>query len=105
MTMKKIKILFIFSLIIICGCNSSILDDPSTIISYRVEETSHVKLVVLNSYDKEIATLVDDEQPAGYYQASLDASNLAEGIYFYTLELKGESGIYSKSTKHMLLIK
>lgn len=103
--MARIKILFIFSLIFLFGCNSSILDDPSTIIKYRVEETSHVKLVVLNSYDTKIATLVDEEKPTGIYEVSFSNSNLAEGIYFYTLELKGESGNYSKSTKHLLLIK
>jgi hypothetical protein len=103
--MNKIRIPFILSLITLFGCNSSILDDPAVTINYRVEETSYVKLVVVNSYDTEIATLVDEEQPAGIYQVSFDASNLAEGIYFYTLELTGESGSYSKLTKHMLLIK
>lgn len=103
--MNKIKIFLIFNLIILFGCNSSILDDPSTIIKYKVEETSHVKIVVLNSYDTEIATLVDATQPAGNHQVSFDINNLAEGIYFYTLELRGESGSYSKSTKHLLLIK
>jgi hypothetical protein len=103
--MNKIKTILILSLFIFFGCNSSILEDPSVTINYRVEETSYVKLVVVNSYDTEIATLVDEEQPAGTYQVSFDASNLAEGIYFYTLELTGESGTYSKLTKHMLLIK
>jgi hypothetical protein len=105
MTMKKMKLLFIFNLIILFGCNSSILDDPAITINYKVEENSHVRLIVVNSYDTEIATLVDEEQPAGYYQSSFDVSNLAEGIYFYILELKGDSGSYSKTTKQMLLIK
>ena len=43
--------------------------------------------------------------PEGVYSVSFDASDLAEGIYFYTLELRGESSSYSKTTKHMLLIK
>ena len=45
------------------------------------------------------------KQSAGAYEVTFDTSNLAEGIYFYTLELRGESGSYSKSTKNMLLIK
>ena len=48
---------------------------------------------------------VDEVQMAGYYQVSFEINNLAEGIYYYTLELKGESGSYSKTTKNMLLIK
>jgi len=103
--MNRMKVLFIFCLINFIGCNSSILDDPAISIKYKVEETSFVKLVLINSYDTEIATLVDELQPAGVHQVSFDSSNLAEGIYFYTLELTGESGSYSKSTKHMLLIK
>jgi hypothetical protein len=103
--MNRIKIFLFFNLIISFGCNSSILDDPSIIINYKVEETSHVKIVLLNSYDTEIAILVDTTQPAGNHQVSFGINDLAEGIYFYTLELRGESGSYSKSTKQMLLIK
>ena len=103
--MDRLKILFIFSLIFLFGCNSSILDDPSVTIHFRVMETSYVRLIVINSYDTQVATLVDEEKLAGYYQVSFDASNLGEGIYFYTLELKGESGSYSKSTEQLLIIK
>jgi len=103
--MKKIKILFIFNLIIIFGCNSSILEDPSVTISYKLTEESYVNIFVENSYDTIIATLVDSTQPAGTHQVSFDVTNLAEGIYFYTIEIIGNSGSYSKSTKHMLLIK
>jgi len=103
--MNRIKVIIIFSLINFIGCDSSILDDPAISIKYKVEETSHVKVVLLNSYDTEIAILVDTTQPAGNHQVSFGINDLAEGIYFYTLELRGESGSYSKSTKHMLLIK
>ena len=99
------KILSIFFLFVLFGCNSSIVDDPSTLIRYKVEETSYVKLVVLNSYDTEITTLVDEEKIPGTYEVSFGINDLAEGIYFYTLELRGESGSYSKTTKQMLLIK
>jgi hypothetical protein len=103
--MNKIKILFIFSLINFIGCNSSILDDPSTSIEFSVSELSYVKLTVENSYDTNIATLIDEELAAGRYSVNFDTSNLAEGIYFYTLELRGVSGSYFKRTKFMLLIK
>lgn len=103
--MNNIKLLFILSLFYIVGCNSSILDDPAIVINYKVEETSHVKIVLLNSYDTEIAILVDTIEPAGNHQVSFRINDLAEGIYFYTLELRGESGSYSKSTKHLLIIK
>ena len=103
--MKTVKIFINIAMLLLISCNSSILDDPSTVIKFTVPETGHVKLEVENSYNTLIATLVDEEKSPGVYEVSFDASNLAEGIYFYTLELRGESGSYSKSTKHLLLIK
>jgi hypothetical protein len=103
--MKTIKIFIILTILFLISCNSSIVDDPAISISFLVPEDSQVKLIVINSYNTIIAILVDQDLAAGTYQVSFDASNLAEGIYFYTLELTGESGSYSKLTKHMLLIK
>ena len=103
--MKKINLFTSFTLLLLTSCNSSIVDDPTISILFLVPESAHVKLTVENSYDTLIATLVDEEKSPGAHQVSFDASNLAEGIYFYTLELRGESGSYSKSTKHLLLIK
>jgi len=93
-------------LILFYGCESSILDDPSTVIKYSVPERSSVKLTVENSYNTLIATLVDEEQFAGYYELNFEMTNLAEGIYFYTIELNGtDSDFYSKVTKAMVLVK
>ena len=48
----------------------------------------------------------DKEQNAGIYEINFDASNLPEGAYFYTIELKGvNSTYYSKTTKNLLLVK
>ena len=35
---------------------------------------------------REVLTLVDGPQPAGRYEVSVDASRLANGLYFYKLE-------------------
>jgi hypothetical protein len=102
--MKK-YLAFIVLTYLAVGCNSSIVDDPTTIIKYSVPERSQVKLYVENSYDTIIATLVDTVQEAGNYQASFDANNLAEGIYFYTLKMTGESGKKYDMTKQIILIK
>ena len=92
-------------MLLLISCNSSIVDDPTISILFLVPESAHVKLIVENSYDTLIATLVDEEKSPGAYQVSFDASNLAEGIYFYTLEIKVISGGYHKQTRHLLLIK
>ena len=99
------KYLLIVLAFFIFGCNSSILDDPSTTIHYSIPEPSHIKITVENSYETMIAVLVDKDTPAGAFEVSFDASNLAEGIYFYTLEIRTQSGNYSKTTRNMLLIK
>lgn len=99
------KYLFIAVSLIVFGCNSSILDDPSTIIKFSVPEPAHVKLRVENSYDTIIAILVNEDLPGGSFNANFDSSNLAEGIYFYILEIKPENGTETKMIKKMLLIK
>lgn len=100
------KYLFVIAItVLIFGCNSSIVDDPTTTIMYSVPELSHVKLYVENSYYTIVANLVDEVKQAGVYEVAFDINNLAEGIYFYTIELKGESGSYSKTTHNMFLIK
>lgn len=97
---------FVFLIVFIFGCNSSNLVDPSTVISYSIEQNSFVKLEIENSYNTIIATLVDEEQSAGGYSVDFSVSNLAEGVYFYTIEAKGINvDYYYKETKKILLVK
>jgi len=104
--MKKLSLLLSFLIILSFGCNSSILDDPATTIKYYVPENSHVKLTVENSYKTLIVTLVETEQNAGNYEVSFGINDLAEGIYFYTIEMRGtESNFYYKYTKNLMLLK
>jgi hypothetical protein len=102
--MKKYLLIIILTAFI-SGCNSSIVDDPTTIIMYPVPELSHVKLYVENSYDTIVATLVDEVKQAGVYDVVFDTNNLAEGIYFYTLKMTAESGKKYDITKQIILIK
>ncbi len=46
-------------------------------------------LVTLKVYDilgNEIATLVNEEKPAGVYEVEFNASNLPSGVYIYKLQ-------------------
>jgi len=104
--MKKYLLIPILLSVFSIHCNSSILDDPSTIINFSIPEPSHVKLTIENSYNTTIATLSDHDREAGAYNISYSTSGLLEGIYFYTLEVKGlNSSYYSKETKFMILVK
>ncbi|MDA0875555.1 MAG: T9SS type A sorting domain-containing protein [Bacteroidetes bacterium] len=60
--------------------------NPTTTISFRLQQTTDVRLSVHDVLGREIAVLVDGVQAAGTFQASFDASNLASGMYIYRLQ-------------------
>jgi hypothetical protein len=74
--------------------------NPSTSIRYQVPEQIFVTIKVYDILGNEIATLVNEEKPAGSYEVDWDASKLTSGIYFYSLS----SGNFF-STKKMILLK
>ena len=74
--------------------------NPTTTIIYALPTD---ELVVLKIYDilgREVTTLVNEIKQAGTYSVSFNASNLASGIYFYTIS----AGNFHQ-TKKMLLIR
>ncbi len=73
--------------------------NPSTIISYTLAERSNVTLKVYDVLGKEVANLVNNSQEAGTHQVTFDASNLATGLYIYTLN----AGNFTSSKKMMLI--
>jgi hypothetical protein len=54
---------------------------------------------------REVATLVDNYQAAGYYEATFDGSKLSSGTYLYRMRFLGSDGEYYVSTKKALLTK
>jgi hypothetical protein len=74
--------------------------NPSTSIAYSLKNTGKVTLKVYNLLGKEVATLVNGVQGAGQHTATFAGTNLASGIYFYTLDSAGEM-----LTKKMVLLK
>ena len=59
--------------------------NPTTTIKYGIPKNGFVKLIVYDVLGKEVAILVNDEQDAGNYQVTFDASKLTSGVYFYTI--------------------
>lgn len=102
--MKKLYVCFIFIIFIFFGCNSSIVDDPSTVISFSIPKRAHVKITVENSYNTIIDVLLDDELEAGLHAVQFNSSNLAEGLYYYIIEVKYDEG-GDKIVKNFLLVK
>jgi TctA family transporter len=58
-----------------------------------------VTLKVYNILGQVVATLVNQNQVAGNYNVSFDASRLASGVYFYSIK----AGNFSEVKKMMLL--
>lgn len=74
--------------------------NPSTVISYQITVNSFVTLRVYDVLGREVVTLVDERQSAGYHTVKFNASNLPSGVYLYHLQ----DGTFS-AMKKMLLIK
>jgi hypothetical protein len=79
--------------------------NPSTKIRFAIlqDERGDTKDVSLKVYDvlgTEVATLVNEEKPAGEYEVEFSGGELTSGIYFY--QLKADNFV---ETKKMLLLK
>ncbi len=71
-----------------------------TVIQYSIPERDHVQLEVFDILGRKVATLIDQVQPRGIYTETINATDLASGVYFYRLHTGGE--VYSEK---MTLIK
>ena len=74
--------------------------NPTTTIEYQLSVNTRVTLKVYNILGQEVATLVDGEQKAGYYNMRWDATRFASGVYIYRIATKD-----FVRTKKMLLLK
>lgn len=66
--------------------------NPVTVISFQLPSYSKVSLKIYDVLGREIASLVNEEKPAGYYRINFDASKLSSGVYFYRI-MAGEETI------------
>ena len=73
--------------------------NPSTRIQYQVASNSQVSLKVYDVLGNEVATLVDENKPAGNYEVNFDASGLASGMYLYKIQ----AGSFVETKKMILL--
>ena len=74
--------------------------NPSTVITYSLPRKSNVNLKIYNALGEEVSILVSQNQNAGNYEVTFNASNLPSGIYFYSIQTDE-----FVSVKKMILIK
>jgi hypothetical protein len=81
--------------------------NPSTTIRYALPEKGYVVLKVYDLLGREVATLVDGVQDAGYRSVLFEAGNLPSGVYFYRIKAGSNSSgeaIGFTAAKRMLLL-
>ena len=74
--------------------------NPSTTINYQISKPGLVTLKIYDILGREIATLINENKIAGFYEFNYNASKLASGIYIY--QLKSDNFV---SSKKMILLK
>lgn len=81
--------------------------NPVTIVNYQLPIDSWVTLRVYDILGREVATLVNEQKEADYYQIEFDAAHLTSGIYFYRLYAVPStgSGQAFTSVKKMILLR
>ena len=75
--------------------------NPSTTITFNLTKQTNVRLMIYNMLGQQIITLVDAIKNPGEHSLIFNASNLASGVYFYSIQLDNNS----LATRKMLLIK
>jgi hypothetical protein len=88
--------------------------NPTTKIKYTIPSSGEMKqyapvqLKVFDVMGREVATLVNENKPAGTYEVTWNAANLPSGVYFYQLKAgnpESSSGQIFTATKKLILLK
>jgi len=73
--------------------------NPITTIEYELETKSDVQIYIYDISGRKVKTLVDQNQNSGKHSVTLDASDLASGVYIYKLK----AGSFERSHKMLLV--
>lgn len=79
--------------------------NPTTKIDYSIPVEGKVSILIYDIAGREVMKLVNTVQTAGFYSVNFNGANLASGMYFYRINVDGESAKNFKATKRMVLIK
>jgi hypothetical protein len=73
--------------------------NPATTISFSIPSPEFISLKVYDILGNEVATLVNEEKPAGEYDITFDASTFTSGVYLYRLS----AGSFTEMKKMILM--
>ncbi len=62
--------------------------NPSTVITFDVRQTAHIRIYVTDVLGRDVAVLVNGQFLPGMYRTTFDASGLATGTYFCTMRVR-----------------
>ncbi|MBE2217558.1 MAG: T9SS type A sorting domain-containing protein [Ignavibacteria bacterium] len=71
--------------------------NPVTVIKYQIPQATYLTVKLYDQLGREILTLFAGDRQAGYYELTVDGTNLASGIYFCRLISQGFSKIIKMS--------
>ncbi len=74
--------------------------NPTTTIPFSLREASRVEISIYSILGQKVATIVNEQYPAGSHAVRWDARNLASGMYIYRMQAKGFT-----QTKKLILLK
>ncbi len=73
--------------------------NPTTVLSYKLQDASFVNLTVYDINGRQVAELVNGWRDMGVHEVTFDGANLSSGVYIYRLE----AGDYHASGKMVLM--
>lgn len=79
--------------------------NPVTTITYLLPAAGNISLKIFDILGKEVTSIVDGPQEAGFHRHEWNASNFASGVYLYQLSFIGDEGKTEVHRKKMLLAK
>lgn len=59
--------------------------NPQTHFRFTIADSRFVQLQIFDVLGRNVATLVNEQMPAGHYEVPWDATNISSGVYFYQL--------------------
>ncbi|MBS1494682.1 MAG: choice-of-anchor J domain-containing protein [Bacteroidetes bacterium] len=77
--------------------------NPTTNINYDLPFDSKVAIKIFDITGREVASIVNQVQPAGFYSVNFNASVLSSGVYFYQINADGGNQNFVKTMKMMLV--